>query len=63
LVGLLDLISKITILTTGTMIGTTTTTAMFGAMTTATTTMTIMIGIGKTTLGGDRAATNQLTTP
>jgi hypothetical protein len=40
------------------MIGVVTTAAMIGAMTTTTAARTITIGVGKTTLGGDRAATD-----
>jgi hypothetical protein len=39
------------------------TTALIGATTTATAATTIMIGIGRTTLGGGRAATDQLIMP
>jgi hypothetical protein len=42
------------------MIGIVTIAAMISAMTTMTATMKIMIGIGRTTLGGGRVATDQL---
>jgi hypothetical protein len=45
------------------MIGVVTTGATIGAMTTVTTTTTIVIDVGRITLGGGRAATDQLTTP
>jgi hypothetical protein len=48
---------------TGMMISAMTTTAMIGATTTATTATTIVIDVGRMTLGGGRAATYQLTTP
>jgi hypothetical protein len=63
LVGLPAPTSKITAQTTGAMIGIVTTTTMIGATITATAAMTIVIGVGRMTLGGDRAATDQLTTP
>jgi hypothetical protein len=44
------------------MIGIVTIAAMISATTTMTATMTIMIGIGRMTLRGGRAATDQLTT-
>jgi hypothetical protein len=45
------------------MIGVVTTDAMIGATTTMTTAMTIVIDVGRMTLGGGRAATDQLITP
>jgi hypothetical protein len=58
LAGLLDPTNKITAPVTGAMIGDATTTAMIGAMTTATAVTTILIGVDRTTLGGGRAATD-----
>jgi hypothetical protein len=63
LAGLLDLTSKITAPMTGTMISAAMTTMMIDATTTATAATTIEIGVGRTTLGGDKAATDQLTMP
>jgi hypothetical protein len=58
LAGLLDSTSKITTPTTGTMIGAATIAAMIDAMTTATAATTIVISVGRMTLGGRRAATD-----
>jgi hypothetical protein len=55
------LTSKIAAQTTDTMIGVIMTAATIGAMITATAAMTIMIGVGRMTFGGGRAATDQLT--
>jgi hypothetical protein len=58
LVGLLGPTSKISAPMTGVMIGVVMTTAMIGATTTVIATTTIMIGVGRMTLGGGTAATN-----
>jgi hypothetical protein len=63
LAGLLAPTSKITAPTTGAMIGFVTTAAMIGAMTTVTAATTFTINVGRMTLGGGRAATDQLTMP
>jgi hypothetical protein len=48
---------------TDVMIGATTTTVMIGTTITMTAATIIVIGIGRTTLGGGRPASNQLITP
>jgi hypothetical protein len=58
LAELLDPTDKITALMTGAMIGAVTTAAMIGATTTVTVATTIMIDVGRMTLGGGRTATN-----
>jgi hypothetical protein len=58
LAGFLAPPSKISAQTTGTMIGVMTTAAMISVTTTATAATTIVIGVGRTTLGGGRAATD-----
>jgi hypothetical protein len=55
--GLLAPTSKIAAPTTGVMIGVVTTAAMIGATTTVTAAM-IVVGVGRMTLGGGRAATD-----
>jgi hypothetical protein len=49
--------------TTGAMIGVVTIAVMIGSMTTVTALTTIVIGVGRMTLGGGRVATDQLITP
>jgi hypothetical protein len=58
LAELLDSTGKITALMIGAMIGAVTTAAMIGATTTVTVATTIMIDVGRMTLGGGRTATN-----
>jgi hypothetical protein len=55
--------NKIAAQTTGAMIGIMTIAVMIGTMTTVTALTTIVIGVGRMTLGGGRAATDQLITP
>jgi hypothetical protein len=63
LARLLDPTSKLAAPMTGTMISVTMTVMMISAMTTTTAAMIIVSGVGRMTLGGGRAATDQLTTP
>jgi hypothetical protein len=63
LARLLDPTDKIAAPTTGAMIGAMMIATMIGATTTVITATTIEIGVGKMTLGGDKATTDQLTTP
>jgi hypothetical protein len=63
LARLLDPTSKLAAPMTGTMISVAMTVVMISAMTTATATMIIVSGVGRTTLGGGRATTDQLTMP